>query len=153
MNAIHEHNYVERLTRDINDVFCRIIFMFYYILTLTSQFLFYISQREDTVFIYKIFFPFVAIWYIFLILLFNISCNQICNRAHKSYSITFSMLVNENIRMSFKQRLKLMSFMEKLSGPQIGFYCYDLFAMNSNGFYEYITIYVSNYILIASLFP
>ena len=82
----------------------------------------------------------------------NISCNQICTRAHKSYSRLFLIIVDENIRMSFKQRLKLWSFMEKLSGPQIGFYCYDLFAMNSNRFYHYLCIYVLNYRLIVSLF-
>ena len=82
----------------------------------------------------------------------HLTCKLICTRAHHAYSNLFTILVNKNIRMNYKQRLKLMSFMEKLSGPQIGFYCYDLFAMNSNGFYEYITIYVSNYLLIISLF-
>ena len=153
MNAIHEHNYVERLTRDINFLFSRLIFMLYYILTLTSQLFLYIAQREDTSLILRIICQLLAIWNTFLILVRNITCNQICTRAHEAYPNLFSMLVNENIRMSFKQRLKLLSFMEKLSGPQIGFYCYDLFAMNSNGFYEYITIYVSNYLLIVSLFP
>ena len=44
MNAIHEHNYVERLTRDINSLFSKIIFLSYYMFTLTSQlFLFLIS--------------------------------------------------------------------------------------------------------------
>ena len=45
MNAIHEHNYVERLTRDINDVFSRFIFILYYLLTLTSQLSLYISLK------------------------------------------------------------------------------------------------------------
>ena len=153
MNAIHEHNYVERLTRDINYGFCRMNFMIYYFLTLSSQLILYMSQRDDILLINKISFRVLAMGYIISILVINLSCNQISSRAHKSYSILFSISVNENIRMSLKQRLKLMSFMEKLSGPQIGFYCYDLFAMNSNRFYHYICIYVSNYILIASLFP
>ena len=153
MNAIHEHNYVERLTRDINDLFSKIIFIVYYILTLTSQLFLFIAQRDDTLLIYRIVFPIFALINIFGLFYMHIVSNQICTRAHEAYPNLFTILVNENFRMNYKQRLKLMSFMEKLSGPQIGFYCYDLFAMNSNGFYEYITIYVSNYFLIMSLFP
>ena len=153
MNAIHEHNYVERLTRDINDIFSRIIFILYYISTFISQLFFYIAQREDTYLTHKLSLYYLAMIDIIILLYMHITCDQICTRAHQTYPRLFTILVNENFRMKFKQRLKLMSFMEKLSGPQIGFYCYDLFAMNSNGFYEYITIYVSNYLLIISLFP
>ena len=153
MNAIHEHNYVERMTRDINDLLSKIIFLGYYMLTLTSQLFLFIAQREDTLLTHRIALSLFALVYIELLLYMHLTSNQICTRAHEAYPILFSILVNENFRMNFKQRLKIMSFMEKLSGPQIGFYCYDLFAMNSNGFYEYITIYVSNYLLIISLFP
>ena len=152
MNAIHEHNYVERLTRDINFLLSRGIFFMYYFFTFTSQLFLFISQREDTFLSQRIAFLICGIWYIFLILVMNLICNQISARAHKSYPSIFSIF-KEDFRMSLKQRLKLWSFMEKLSGPQIGFYCYDLFAMNSKQFYEYITIYVSNYLLIISLFP
>ena len=153
MNAIHEHNYVEILTRDINFLLSRLIFILYYILTLTSQLFLYISQREDTLLIHRIFFRFYGISYVLFLLAMNITCNQLCSRAHKSYPMLFLIIFNENIRMSLKQRLKLWSFVEKLSGRQIGFYCYDLFAMNSNRFHHYLCIYVSNYILIVNLFP
>ena len=152
MNAIHEHNYVERLTRNINFVFSRIIFISYYNFTLTSQLFLYMAQREDILLIHRIIFQILAIIWILCLSLMNITLSQIITRAHKSYPKLFSMIFNENIRMNLKQRLKLWSFMEKLSGPQIGFYCYDLFAMNSYEFYQYITIYVSNYILIVTLF-
>ena len=53
--------------------------------------------------------------------------------------------------MSIKQRLKLLSFIEKLSGREIGFYCYDLFPMNNYEFYQYLYICGSNYFLFLSL--
>ena len=152
MYAIHEHNYVERLTRDINIFLSPLIFIMYYFVTLSSQFFYYISQRADTLFIHGLIFQFIAIWNMFVLMVMNISCSQVCSRAHKPYATLFSIIFNLNIRMSLKQRLKLWSFVEKLSGPQIGFYCYDLFAMNSNRFYRYLCIYVSNYILIVTLF-
>ena len=47
MNAIHEHNYVERLTRDINDLFSRIIFfMHYYFHFDLATFLIYRPKRR-----------------------------------------------------------------------------------------------------------
>ena len=153
MNAIHEHNYVERLTRDVNALIRHIIFFGYYGLTLTSQLFLFIAQRKDTLLNYRISLYLTTIAYIFILIVMHIICEQICSRAHQSYSTIFSILVKENIRISFKQRLKLMSFMEKLSGPQIGFYCYDLFAVNRIEFYEYISLYISNYFLIISLFP
>ena len=85
MNAIHEHNYVERLTRDINFLLCKQIFILYYILALSSQLFFYISQKDDTLFSHRIFFRTFGIFYIILLLAMYISCNQICTRAHKSY--------------------------------------------------------------------
>ena len=152
MNAIHEHNYVERLTRDINDLFSRIIFIIYYLLTLTSQLLLYIAQRKDTFLSISVVAHLVALGYMLVILIMNITCGQLRFLAHKSYPTLFAFMVNQNNRMSLKQNLKLRSFMEKLSGPQIGFYCYDLFAMNSNRFYHYLCIYITNYILIVNLF-
>ena len=41
-----------------------------------------------------------------------------------------------------------MAFIEKLDGPEIGFYCWVLFPMNSYMFYKYVANCVVTYFLI-----
>jgi hypothetical protein len=38
-------------------------------------------------------------------------------------------------------RLKITSFIEKLCGPVIGYYCYNLFAFTNYEFYEYVSFF------------
>ena len=54
-------------------------------------------------------------------------------------------------QLPLKERLKTMEMIERLSGPDIGFYCYDLFPMNSYEFYIYVANCCKNYFLINSL--
>ena len=70
--------------------------------------------------------------------------------AHKSYPVLFSHLTQRY--MPLWLRIKLMAFIERKSGPDIGFYCYDLFPMINYEFYQYIYICGQNYLRIICLF-
>ena len=151
MNAIHEHNYVERLTRDFNQFFRQFLFVLYFLLTFSMQMMLAFAQNESNIF-FKLILSFISFTTLSILSAMNITCAQICSEAHKPYSTLFSIITDRNIRMSSRIRCKLLSFMEKLSGREIGFYCYDLFPMNNWEFYQYLYIAGSNYFLIMSLF-
>ena len=152
LNAIKEHNYVEILTKKDNQFFRMITFIIYYIATIGFQLFLFCSHHKESTLIGRFSTGFVFITCFWALLLMNAMSTGVIRSAHKSYSKLFSIITNNRIRMRFRQRWKLLSFMEKLSGPEIGFYCYNLFAMNSYEFYEYIYIAGSNYFLIMSLF-
>ena len=63
------------------------------------------------------------------------------------YTLLLSPEHNTN-RMSLKARYKLMRFIERLSGPVIGFYCYDLFPLTTYEFTDYILDSMVSFLLI-----
>ncbi len=50
-----------------------------------------------------------------------------------------------------KHELKITAFIEKLDGPIIGFYYYNLFAFTTYELYEYLAFVSSNYFLLNGL--
>ena len=63
--------------------------------------------------------------------------------AHKPYKIMFTYMNRKRYRVPLRNRLKSMSFIERLSGPPIGYYCYDLFPVNSWELYQSFIMVVS----------
>src|SRR5882672_3654348 len=81
----------------------------------------------------------------------NIMCTMLNATAYKYHSILYSYICAKNTRISCKNRLKLMAFMERLSAKDIGFYCYDMFLMNNYEFMQYVIGFISNHILLLNL--
>ena len=155
MYAIREHNYIEIKVKQLNHFFRIITFVIYNISTLSVQIALFIAHHKDTTVIFRVA-TIVTTGFGFLILLIlNLMSVSLSNSAHKSYSVLFGIDNKKfkiNTRLTFRQRWKLLAFIEKLSGFPIGYYCYDLFPMDSYEFYQYLYIAGSNYFLIMSLF-
>ena len=83
-----------------------------------------------------------------LLFIVNYLCASVSSAAHKSYPMMYSFLTRNNTRITTKRKLKILAFIEKLSGPVIGIYCYNLFPMNNYEFFYFITSWAANYILI-----
>ena len=137
MTAIKEHNYVEILTKRWNHFFRVMTFIIYYMATIAYQLSLYMTHHKDTGVIGRTFAMILFMTCFSAMILMNAMSAGVISSAHKSYSRIHPIL---NKRMSFRQRWKILSFIEKLSGPPIGFYCYDLFPMNSYEFYQYLSI-------------
>ena len=75
---------------------------------------------------------------------------MISKSAHKCYPLLYSILMTRSL--TYRQRLRIESMISRLSGPVIGFYCLDLFAVNSYEFSQLILISVANYLFIIGLF-
>ena len=65
--------------------------------------------------------------------------------AHGCYPTLNSLMARKP--MSVRLKLKVLSLIEKLSGPEIGFYCFDLFAFTNYAFAQLIGGCVSNLFL------
>ena len=82
----------------------------------------------------------------------NIMCTSVNKSAHKPYPRLFSILSKDSIPMTYRQRWKLLQFIETLSGQPIGFYCLDLFPMNRKVFSQYLYFAGANYLLLMNFF-
>ena len=67
------------------------------------------------------------------------------------YTLSLSRDHNKN-RMTFKVRYKIMRFIERLSGPVIGFYCGELFPLTTYEFTDYILDSMVSFLLIVKFF-
>ena len=149
MNAIIEHNIVSKYTEELNNVFKYIIFILYYLDTLFLMFLLYISHANDTYF----YFRFASIIVFVLIFVYNYSVNLfsslIMQSSSKPVSVLYQILSLKGL--TIRERLKIQSFIERLSESDIGFYCLDLFPMNEYEFYLYSINCAKTYFLVLQL--
>ena len=53
--------------------------------------------------------------------------------------------------MSIRKKLKFERFIERLSGPEIGFYCFNLFPINPYNFSDYVLDSMASYFLVIDL--
>ena len=108
----------------------------------------YLIIEENVVFrLATLFLIFVGVLNIFVVNYFLCSVGI---EAHKSYPFIKSILTTKRLRLMTK--LKVISLSERLSGPLIGFYCYDLFPFTNYEFYIFCVNCVSNYILFMGLY-
>ena len=147
-----EHNYLMKITEDFNHLFKFIIFYFYFIATPGFQIGVYGTHHSATHLYVRIFGVFIFIISFTNVFVMNFMNVWICKTSKKPYSVLFSFISRSKTPIPLENRMKINSFIEHLSGHEIGFYCYDLFPMNYYEFYQYIYIFGLNYILIMNLF-
>ena len=80
----------------------------------------------------------------------NLISSQISRNAHSPRKVLYSYV--STYLLQFNENMKVMTFIERLCGPEIGFYCMDWFPMNSNEFYQYCAYCLSMFILCNQLF-
>ena len=150
-NAIIEHTRFEILTETLDHTYRVIIFIVYYVSTPGALAAAYGAHHMDT----KVYIRFVLAFNVISMYLLVVKMSRLIANIAKSAKaprqIILAYLSRAQLKFSSKQRLRLMSFVEHLSEREFGFYCYDLFPMNSYEVYEYLYITGQNYFLIMSL--
>ena len=150
MHSIYSHNSVAKLTKYLNKFFSFFIFIMYYIGTPGGELICYISHEKSTILTMRCVAAFVFGGGISMMIVMTLLSANVIHSAHKSYPLLYTFLI-EN-KLNLRDSLTIQSFIECLSGPDIGFYCLNMFPMNSYEFYEFVSISVSNYFLIMSIF-
>ena len=85
-----------------------------------------------------------------LIALFSSAVN-VKRSAHKPISSLYHYMAQTDNRISLKMRMKMMLFIDRLSGPAIGFYCLNLFPITLYYFIDHIIEFGLNYLLLIDL--
>ena len=153
MSAITEHNSVSKLTKQLNDFFSLMIFIIYYMASPTIMLLVYLSHAAETILIARLVAVFVVTIVISVVASLTLFSSLISQSAEKPRKYLYKCFAQRILKKSLtlEKRLKVMAFVEKMSGPDIGFYCWDLFAMNNNQFYFYVANCAKSYFLILDI--
>ena len=77
--------------------------------------------------------------------------SSVMTAAHKPRTALYSSVTTRDNKMSMKAKLKIIGFIERLTGPEIGFSCYDLFPINTNNFTDYVLDSFASYVLLIDL--
>ena len=89
--------------------------------------LLYLVHAKDT----KYFARFIAAAgsTVFFLVMFSINLlsSMIASSAHKPRRVLYRFLIS--VKVSIHKKLKIITFIEKLNGSVIGFYCWNLFPM------------------------
>ena len=148
-NAIREHKLTTGIVKKLNDNVCVWIFILYFFCPIILNLLLYFSQTTELLVI-QIFVASIAFGEVAIVYLLTYVCANVTKSAHKPLRILHQFMINSDL--SYRQRLKIMDFINFLSGPDIGFYCLDFFPMNSFENYSFIIKTLMTYFLIRSLF-
>ena len=148
IKAFVEHNLVSQNIHRLNHFFNYMVFVIYFFAVPAIEILIYLAQSKES----NIYVRWAAA-YTFIVLfigcsLINLWCARMTASAHKSYKLMFKVMCSRRMYFSIKERLRVMTFIEKLSGPDIGFYCLNLFPMNGINFAQYLYVCGANYFLI-----
>jgi hypothetical protein len=148
MDAIHKHKYYSDVTLLYNEVYKYSVTGIYLSCTPGINIFVYLALSEKN--------PYLQILYglgliSMLTVLFgaHYMTSSVCSAAHHFTGDLYSLLFRKRIPLQYK--LKILTFIERLCGPKIGYYCYNLFAFTNQAFYEYIAILFSNYLLLNAL--
>ena len=150
LRLINYHNYTAVLAHRINRFVRVTIFNSYYIATIVIQLMSYIAHEKSTTVYFRISIGTIVIFLVCLIFGVNLISANINRWSHRPINRLYSFVAMN--KLNLKPQLKCQIFIERLSGPPIGYYCLNLFPMNNYEFYKYITFVAMNHILILSNF-
>jgi hypothetical protein len=150
IDKIHKHDYYSKLTLDCNQFFKYILFITYFLTTPLLNILIYFTLSEVNIYL-RIFYGLLVFNSSYIVFIANYISSSLSSSAHDFTSDLYAFLSNKTIIIPVQHRLKICTFIEKLCGPVIGYYCYDLFPFTNYEFYRYVLVVSCNYILMNSL--
>ena len=148
--AMNEHRTIVLFCEEINHYYKYMIFILYYMCSpaLMLDIYYICSVETDIVGVVLGGVIFVVAYSVVFGL--NLISSQISQKAHRPRIFLYGYLSERGIRI--RDRMKIVSLIEWLCGPDIGFYCLDLFPMNSFEFFKYCANCVLIYTLCNQLF-
>jgi hypothetical protein len=151
IDAIHEHNYFTQLTQKLNEMLSIGLGIIYFCGTPTLDILLHLAIHSKNIYMRSFYTPFF-IQLLSCILIFNLIISQVSTAAHNITSDLYKFLArNQTRKISLEIKLKISTFIEKLCGPTIGFYCFDWFPFTSLELYEYMYFITGTYFLLSDL--
>ena len=147
--AITQHNYICVKTSQLNNYFDIMCFQLYYIASPALLICLYLTHAKDTNPYGRYISAFIFVLVFFVVFSVNLLYAQISRSSRRPRNIVYRHMIRK--QLSVEESLELLAFIEKLDGPDIGFYCWNLHPMNNYEFYLYVANCASTYFLILGL--
>ena len=144
--AIEKHQKITLLVKKMNRVISYVFGFTYISCTPPMNILFFLGLQQHLHPLVRTIYLSVAIQIVLIIFLLNLMASSFSSMAHNSIDIMYKFLIKSDL--SFNTRIKISSFVEKLKGHTIGFYCFNLFALDNYRFYQYVSSFFTTYLLI-----
>ena len=149
LDLIAQHYTVCRYVHQLNRLGSPILFILYYLATPGFMVMIRANQSDKLLIFGEIFNA------INIIIIFgaNFTANMISSSVNRAAKMSLNYMhqyIAKN-ELTPIQRMKTMAMIERLSGPDLGFYCYDLFPMNSYEFYIYVANCAKTYFLVIDI--
>ena len=149
VQLISQHNTVCKYIDDINKFGSLLVFGLYYMVQPCYMMALIVLASNQIPPIFKLI-GYTIFFIIFtIILLVTRYVSRISELSRQPLRVLFR-LMSEN-KLTLEERLKTMTYIERLMGPDIGLYCLDLFPMNSYEFYLFVVDCAKNYLLFHDL--
>ena len=149
MRSIVKHDETCLLVVKFDKYISVILFIIYYSGTPAVQLIAYVSHHNDTILLFRFVAGSVSIGFASLLFLMNYQSALVHKSAIKPYQTVYSVAAKHNL--SYVEMLTIEKFLSRLSGPDIGFHCLNIFTMNNYEFYQYVSVATANYFLIMNL--
>ena len=149
MKAYRNHTEVVKTLNLLNKMYKIVMFQIYFSVSPLIDYTIFIVTQKDTTFYLRLLCSSVGVNCFLMIFVLTYLCAGITKIAHNSRPLLYTFLLKT--RLSVNENMRIESFIERLSGPEIGFYCWDLFAMNNREFCDFFFQFIANYILVKLL--
>jgi hypothetical protein len=138
-----------RITAIINNSTKTIVFYYYYLSVPIIDLLIIAAILEKQTNL-RLVISFVSIVGLFVLFCVNYFLTLVAKNSFSLYKPLNSVMARKSLNL--KDRLKVCSMIERVSGPVIGLYCYNLFPFTNYEFYLFVANCVSIFILIMNFF-
>lgn len=149
-NIIGEHNECCVLISKINHHFKYLILVLYYVSVLACDVGLLIVISRNTKIILRILTLFIDIQIISLGFYLGLITSNVSKAAHSPYPTLNTIIANKLV--GYKYKMKVISLIDKISGPDIAFTCFEFFPLINYEFYILVVNFIKNFILLIELF-
>ena len=148
---IVHHKQIELDTYWLNKEFGVHFYIVYKFLKPVLNLLIYLTHARDTKLVSRFLFMMISTAIIYFKIMLSYLASSVMTSAHRPRTALYSSVMTRDNNMSMKAKLKIIGFIERLSGPEIGFSCYDLFPINTYNFTDYVLDSFASYVLLIDL--
>ena len=152
MLMIKHHMSIEKEANSLNKQGRVHILFLYKIIKPTFNLLVYLSHSPTSTNLMVLITTLVVVMTAAIIFLETLLCASVSVEAHRPLKLLYKTLLGPKHRtMPVTMKLKIGRFVDRLTGPEIGFYCYNLFPINSYNFLDHVLDSGYSYLLIVML--
>jgi len=149
IEAINDHNRCTEQVQNFNKVVSIALLFIYFFGAIGIDILIHVIIHKSINVYMRLLYAITAFGFVFTLYIFTYTASSLSKSAHNLTNDLYSFMFRN--KSNLRNKIKILAFIEKLCGPVIGYYCYNLFAFTTLEFYQYMAFISSTYTLLSNL--